>query len=120
MKRKPTDKTEFEELSVTSKKGRRLEANADQPRDPEDPSRRSFLGKVGGVAAVAIAAGSIPLEPLVGGRHSVAEASVVSYDSTARQAANFDYRTGTDPPYDLDVLVIPTERRAGPLTHFRG
>ena len=47
MKRKPTDKTEREELSITSKKGRRLAANADQPRDPEDPSRRSFLG-VGG------------------------------------------------------------------------
>ena len=45
MNRKPTDKTEFEELSITSKKGRRLAANADHPRDPGDPSRRSFLAK---------------------------------------------------------------------------
>src|SRR5882672_5041070 len=115
MKRKPTDKTEREELSITSKKGRRLAANADQPRDPEDPSRRSFLGKVGGVAAVAIAAGSIPLEPLVGGRHSVAEASVVSYDSTARQAANFDYRTSTAQAEDINVGVRPDN---GDATRF--
>jgi len=120
MKRKPTDKTEREELSITSKKGRRLAANADQPRDPEDPSRRSFLGKVGGVAAVAIAAGSIPLEPLVGGRHSVAEASVVSYDSTARQAANFDYRTSTAQAEDINVGVRPDNGDATRFTDFSG
>ena len=121
MKRKPTDKTEREELSITSKKGRRLAANADQPRDPEDPSRRSFLGKVGGVAAVAIAAGSIPLEPLVGGRHSVAEASVVSYDSTARQAANFDYRTSTAQAEDINnVGVRPDNGDATTFADFSG
>ncbi len=120
MNKKPTDKTEFEELSITSKKGRRLAANADQPRDPGDPSRRSFLGKVGGVAAVAIAAGSIPLEPLVGGRHSVAEASVVSYDSAARQAANFDYRTSTAQAEDISVAVRPDNGDATRFTDFSG
>src|SRR5882762_5125951 len=120
MKRKPTDKTECEELSITSKKGRRLAASVDQPRDPEDPSRRSFLGKVGGVAAVAIAAGSIPLEPLVGGRHSVAEASVVSYDSTARQAANFDYRTSTAQAEDINVGVRPDNGDATRFADFSG
>ena len=120
MKRMPTDKTDCEELSITSKKGRRLAANTDQPRDPEDPSRRSFLGKVGGVAAVAIAAGSIPLEPLVGGRHSVAEASVVSYDSTARQAANFDYRTSTAQAEDINVGVRPDNGDATRFTDFSG
>jgi len=123
MKRKPTDKTEFEELSVTSKKGRRLEANADQPRDPEDPSRRSFLGKVGGVAAVAIAAGSIPLEPLVGGRHSVAEASVVNYDSTdsaARTAANLNYRMSTAQAENINVGVRPDNGDATRFADFSG
>src|SRR5467141_1903419 len=120
MKRKPTDKTECEELSITRKKGRRLAASADQPRDPEDPSRRSFLGKVGGVAAVAIAAGSIPLEPLVGGRHSVADASVVSYDSTARRAANFDYRTSTAQAEDIIVGVRPDNGDATRFTDFSG
>ena len=120
MNKKPTDKTEFEELSITSKKGRRLAVNADQPRHPGDPSRRSFLGKVGGVAAVAIAAGSIPLEPLVGGRHSVAEASVVSYDSTARQAANFDYRTSTAQAEDINVGVRPDNGDARTFADFSG
>src|SRR5260221_13032932 len=105
MKREPTDKTEREELPNTSKKGRRLAANADQPRDPEDPSRRSFLGKVGGVAAVAIAAGSIPLEPLVGERHSSAEASVVCYNPTPHQDTSFDYDRCTSPPWYIYVLV---------------
>ena len=120
MNRKPTDKTEFEELSITSKKGRRLAANADHPRDPGDPSRRSFLGKVGGVAAVAIAAGAIPLEPLVGGRHSVAEASVVSYDPAARQAANFDYRTSTAQAENINVGVQPDNGDATRFTDFSG
>ena len=120
MKREPTDKTEREELPNTSKKGRRLAANADQPRDPEDPSRRSFLGKVGGVAAVAIAAGSIPLEPLVGGRHSVAEASVVSYNPTTRQAASFDYRTSTAQAEDINVPVRPDNGDATMFTDFSG
>ena len=120
MKREPTDKTEREELSNTSKRGRRLAANADQPRDPEDPSRRSFLGKVGGVAAVAIAAGSIPLEPLVGGRHSVAEASVVSYDSTARQAANLNYRTSTAQAEDINAGIRPDNGDATTFADFSG
>src|SRR4030088_93845 len=121
MKRMPTDKTERKELSITSKKGRRLAANAAQPRDPERPARRSFLGKVCGVAAVAIAAGSIPLEPLVGGRHSVAEASVVSYDSTARHAANFDYPTSTAQAEDnQNVGVRPDNGDATTFADFSG
>jgi len=120
MKREPTDKTEREELSNTSKRGHRLAANADQPRDPEDPSRRSFLGKVGGVAAVAIAAGSIPLEPLVGGRHSVAEASVVSYDYTARQVANFDYRTSAAQAEDINAGIRPDNGDATTFADFSG
>ena len=118
MKRKPTDKTEREELPNTSKKGRRLAANADQPRDPEDPSRRSFLGKVGGVAAVAV--GSIPLEPLVGGRHSVAEASVVNYESTARQAANLNYRTSTAQAEDINAGIRPDNGDATTFADFSG
>jgi len=58
MKKKPTENTQPEELSITSKKGPRL-GEADQPRDP---SRRSFLGTVGGAAAVTMAAQVIALE----------------------------------------------------------
>ena len=39
-------------------------------------TRRGFLGRIGGVTAVTMAAGSIPLEPLLGEKHSVAGASI--------------------------------------------
>ena len=39
---------------------------------PKNPSRRSFLGKVGGAAAVAATASSIVLKPLLGGKDSTA------------------------------------------------
>ena len=45
---------------------------------PAGTSRRSFLGKVGGATAAALAVG-IPLEPFFKGKHGEAEASVVSY-----------------------------------------
>jgi hypothetical protein len=44
------------------------------------PDRRSFLGKIGGMATVAMAAGTITtFEPLLGSKESRAEASVVHY-----------------------------------------
>jgi hypothetical protein len=42
------------------------------------PNRRQFLGGVSGVAVAAATLGAIGLEPLVGGKESVADASVVS------------------------------------------
>jgi hypothetical protein len=44
------------------------------------PDRRGFLGKIGGMATVAMAAGAITtFEPLLGSKESRAEASVVHY-----------------------------------------
>lgn len=51
-------------------------------------SRRTF---VKGAATIAVAA-SVPLQPLLGGRESVAEASVVDYNSANRANASFNYR----------------------------
>jgi hypothetical protein len=115
-KKKPTENTQPEELSITSKKGRRL-GEADQPRDP---SRRSFMGKVGGVAAVAMAAGSIPLAPLVGGKHSVAKASVVSYDASDRAGDSTEYRTSTAQAENINVGVLPDNGDATAFTDFSG
>jgi len=61
---------------------------------PADSSRRSFLGKVGGATAAALAVG-IPLEPLFEGKHGEAEASVVNYGAASRMAASFNYRKNT-------------------------
>src|SRR5262249_54566345 len=42
-------------------------------------SRRSFLGRAGGLTAMAMAASIVPLEPLLRGKESEAEASVITY-----------------------------------------
>ena len=63
---------------------------------PEDPkhcettiSRRTF---VKGAATIATAAAAVPLEPLLGGKKSIAEASVVDYNSSNRANESFNYR----------------------------
>jgi hypothetical protein len=52
-------------------------------------SRRTF---VKGVATIATVAAAVPLEPIIGGKGSVAEASVVDYNSANRANASFNYR----------------------------
>ncbi|MFN2533097.1 MAG: vanadium-dependent haloperoxidase [Pyrinomonadaceae bacterium] len=52
-------------------------------------SRRTF---VKGAATIATAAAVVPLEPLLGGKESVAAASVVDYNSSNRANASFNYR----------------------------
>src|SRR5271166_3503054 len=76
------------------------------PIGPANSSRRSFLGKVGGATAVALAAG-IPLEPVFEGKHGEAEASVVSYRPRGRTADSFDYRKDTAQDERIDVGVLP-------------
>jgi len=52
-------------------------------------NRRTF---VKGAAAVATVAATVSLKPLVGGKESVAEASVVDYNSATRANQSFNYR----------------------------
>lgn len=52
-------------------------------------NRRNF---VKGAATIATVAAAIPLKPLLGGKESVAEASVVDYSSPNRANASFNYR----------------------------
>jgi hypothetical protein len=85
-----------------------------------DPSRRSFLSKVGGVAAVAAAASAIPLEPLLDGKESVAEASVVNYSPSTRAAASLTYRTNTAQAEDIDRGVQPDNGDSTRFTDFSG
>jgi len=54
-------------------------------------SRRNF---VKGAATVATAAATISLKPLLGGKESIAEASVIDYNSSTRANASFNYRKG--------------------------
>jgi hypothetical protein len=71
--------------------GRSTQSGTDRPsaatHEPRNPSRRSFLGRMGGVAAVAATASSIMLKPLLGGKESTADASTVGYGSGLRAQA---------------------------------
>jgi hypothetical protein len=70
------------------------------------PSRRSFLGKMGGATAVALAVG-IPLEPLFEGKRGQAEASVVNYGSSSRANASYGYRQDTAQNDNVDIGKLP-------------
>ena len=59
---------------------------------PASPSRRSFLGKAGGLTAMAVAAGMVPLQPLLGGKESEAQASDITYSESNRSNSAFNYR----------------------------
>ena len=80
-------------------------------------TRRNF---VKGAVTVAAVAAAVPIEPLLGGKHSVAEASVVPYGSAARAAASFNYRTNTAQAENIDVGVQPDNGDATTFTDFSG
>jgi len=84
----------------------------------QNPSRRSFLGRVGGVAAVAATAGSIVLKPLLGGKDSVADASVVGYGSGTRASDSYSYRTNTAQAENINVGVQPDNGDLAEFTDF--
>ena len=85
---------------------------------PENPSRRSFLGRVGGVAAVAATAGSIVLKPLLGGKESTADASTVGYGSGIRAQACTNNRVNAAQAEDINVGVQPDNGDLAQFTDF--
>ena len=91
--------------------GKSRHSNGNEAKLPVDQSesspltRRNFLGSVGGVATLALAAGSIPLEPLFDEKHSVVGAAVVDYQPAARAAASHNYRTSTAKDEHINVGV---------------
>ena len=89
-------------------------------RKPKGPSRRQFLGGVSGVAAAAATLGAIGLEPLVGGKDSVAKASVVSYPVNTRADASLNYRVETAKAEDVNVPEQPDNGDAKRFTDFSG
>jgi hypothetical protein len=89
-------------------------------RKSDTPTRRKFLGQVSTATAAAFAAGAIGLKPLLGGKESVAEASVVDYNSSTRAAASFNYRTSTAQAENIDVGVQPDNGDASRFTDFSG
>ena len=80
--------------------------HAPKPVVKHDINRRSFLTRVGGVATAAATAGAlVTLEPIFGGKESVAEAAEIGpLDDTTRADASYNYRA-----------AIATAERANPI-----
>ncbi|HWZ42091.1 MAG TPA: twin-arginine translocation signal domain-containing protein [Candidatus Saccharimonadales bacterium] len=79
---------------------------------PGRVSRRSF------VKGAAIAAAAVPLQPLIGGKESLAEASVISYSSSTRAQNSFNYRTNKAKAEDVDLGVLADNGDAAKFTDF--
>ena len=91
-----------------------------EPHTVSLPSRRKFMGTMGGVAAAAALTAGIPLEPLFEGKHAQAEASVVPYGSSRRAHASFDYREDTAEADKIDVGELPDNGDQERFTDFSG
>jgi hypothetical protein len=90
------------------------------PATPKDASRRRFLGGVSGLAAAAATVGAISLEPLLGGKESTAEASVVPYRVDRRADAALQYCTSAANAKDIDVREQPDNGDVARFTDFSG
>lgn len=94
--------------------------NNGEPNLPDDPSRRSFLSKAGGLTAFALASAIVPLEPLLGGKESRAEASVITYQSPQRSSNAFSYRSTEAHNEKIDIGVLPDNGDAAKFTDHSG
>src|SRR5258708_15877523 len=81
----------------------------------ESISRRKFVKNAATMAAVAAA---IPLEPLLGGKESRAEASVISYSYSTRAQDSFNFRVNKAKAEDIDIGVQPDNGDAAKFTDF--
>jgi hypothetical protein len=102
---------------VSSKNGRKNNAPTNQPADR---SRRSFLNKAGGLTAMAVAAAMVPLEPLLGGKESTAEASVITYAENTRANNSFEYRRQEAQAEKISPPVAPDNGDAAKYSDHSG
>jgi hypothetical protein len=84
------------------------------------PNRRQFLGGVSGVAAAAATLGAMALEPLVGGKESVTDASVVGYPADRRADESLRYRIETAKAEGITVREQPDNGDSKRFTDFSG
>jgi hypothetical protein len=87
---------------------------------PTNPSRRSFMGRAGGLGALAVGAGMLPLESLIGGKGSKAEASVITYSDSNRANLSFAYRKQQAQAEKIDNAVPPDNGDAAKFSDHSG
>src|SRR5258705_276493 len=89
-------------------------------QDSSPTSRRKFLGNLGKAGIAATAVGTLGVEPFLGGKDSVAEASSGNSDSPGRMNACFNYRKSTAQAERISVGVQPDNGDAARFTDFSG
>src|SRR5690348_15865688 len=89
---------------VSSKNSRKNHARTNEPADR---SRRSFMGRASGLTAMAVAAALVPLEPLLSGKESTAEASVITYAENTRANDAYPYRKQKAKDEKISHAVAP-------------
>ncbi|MGH9949036.1 MAG: vanadium-dependent haloperoxidase [Pyrinomonadaceae bacterium] len=82
--------------------------------------RRRFLGHLTKTAAAAAVAGTVGIQPFLGGKSSAAEASVVPYNSGSRADRSFRYRRNVALAERIDVGVQPDNGDAARYSDFSG
>jgi hypothetical protein len=85
------------------------EVKEDDPQTPTSTSRRKFLGEVGGMTAVTVAAGVVGIEPILGSKRSVVEANEIGpvSPSVRTQLAKDIRKTAADNEKALGVFPHP-------------
>ena len=99
-----------EEVGVKLANGNETQDNPQEhskDSGPADSSRRSFMGKIGIGSAAAVALATMPLEPLIEGKHGEAEASVVLYRSNNRANDSFNGGSPISAAAGASVCRIP-------------
>ena len=76
-------------MQVTESENRMKDPEPSNKKQSSNLGRRGFLK---GAASAAVVSAIIPLEPLVGGKASQAEASVISYTPPNRANKSFEVR----------------------------
>jgi hypothetical protein len=109
----PIDK---ENLAVDSKDGGKNHVS----NKLANPGRRSFMGKAGGLTAIAAAAAMVPLESLLGGKGSEADASVITYQSNSRANLSFSFRKQQAQAEKINIGVLPDNGDAAKFTDHSG
>lgn len=102
---------------VSSKNSRKNNAPANQPANH---SRRSFMNRAGGLTAMAVAAAIVPLEPLLGGKESTVDASVITYAENTRANNAFSYRKQEAQAEKISPPVAPDNGDAAKYSDHSG